>query len=171
MTISEVTGVGTCCGWNASLTMSGIFLTPMGTFWVVKPAGECNVMSLPVATRLSFMQVPGSTGSVRFILTCKVKHGLCVFEELLPQTDILMWEQLITFFRDTCLSLRSTWPGLSSNADGFVTSWLAKQKQEVVFVCYLANTFWLKPMYSYIPVCCSSVHCKGSKNFYGLKIL
>lgn len=76
-------------------------------------------MSLPVATQLSFMQVPGSTGSARLILTCKVKHGLCVFEELLPKTDMPMWKQLIMFSRDTCLSLRSMWPGLSSNAGGF----------------------------------------------------
>lgn len=128
MTISEVAGVGTCCGWNASLTRSGISLTPTGTFWVVKPAKECNAMSLLVATQLDFMQLPGSTGSARLILTYKVKHGLCVFEELLPKTAMLMWKQQITFFRDICLSLRSTWPGLSSNADGFCyrLTWSAK---------------------------------------------
>lgn len=75
--------------------MSRVSLAPVGTFWVVKPAGECNVMSLLVATHLNFMQVPGSTDSGRLILTYKVKHGLCVFEELLPKTDMLMWKQLI----------------------------------------------------------------------------
>lgn len=74
-------------------------------------------MSLPVATQLNSVQVSGSTGSVRLILIYEVKHGLCVLEELLPKTHMLMWKQLIAFFRDTCL--RSLWPGLSFNADGF----------------------------------------------------
>lgn len=82
-------------------------------------AKECSVMGLLVATQLSSVQVPGSTGSARLILTYKVKHGLCVFEELLPKTDMLMWKQPIMFCRDTCMSLRSTWPGLGCNADGF----------------------------------------------------
>lgn len=43
-------------------------------------------MGLLVAAQLNFMRVPGSTGSVRLILTYKVKHGLYVFEELLPKT-------------------------------------------------------------------------------------
>lgn len=136
VTISEMAEVGTCCGWNASLTTSGVYMALVGTFWAVKPAGECNVMSLLGVTWLNFMQVTGSASSARLTLTYKVKHVLCVFEELLPKADMLTQKKLITFFRNACcLSLRSTWPGWSCNADGFCyqLTWKAKARKLDLF--------------------------------------
>ena len=129
VTISEMAGLRMCWGWNVSLVMSGVHLALVGTFWAVKLAGVCNVMTLPVVMWLNFMQVIGSASSARLTLMYKVKHVLCVFEELLPKADLLTWKELIMFFRDTCcLSLRSMWPGWSCNADGFCyqLTWKAK---------------------------------------------